>query len=155
MFYVLHLKTIVGAHFYYRQQFPLHHQHWMLSTTCKASMIMFIISMFQSKCITIFIIINYLQGTKYVMERRLFSKRKKYAILICLWVTSLLLSVVVSIFSVNTSHLCVQPMSHSFHHKSVISIIGYISHILLSLVNIYISISIYILIHNKMYSVIG
>ena len=144
MFYLLYLITIVGAHFYYREQFPLHHQHWMLSTTCKASMIMFIISMCQTKCVTIFININYLQGTKYVMERRPFSKRKKYTILICLWVTSLLLSVVISIFSVNTSHLCVQPMSHSFHHMSVISIIGYISHILLSLVNIYLLVFTYL-----------
>ena len=144
MFYVLYLITIAGAHFYYREQFPIHRQHWMLSTTCKASMIMFIISMCQSKCVTIFININYLQGTKYVMERRPFSKRKTYTILICLWTISLLLSSVVSIFSVNTSQLCVQPMAQSFQHKSFISIIGYTSHILLSLVNMYLLVYTYI-----------
>ena len=136
MFYVFYLTTIVSAQLYYRHQFPLHRQHWMMSTTCKASMIMFIISLCQSKCITLFININYLQGTKYVMKRRPFSKRKKYTILISLWVTTLLLSTLFSVFTVNISLFCLQPTSFFAQRKTYISAIGYTVHLLLTFTNI-------------------
>ena len=136
MFYVFYLTIIVSAQLYYRDQFPLHRQYWMMSTTCKASMIMFIISLCQSKCITFFININYLQGTKYVMKRRPFSKRKKYTILICLWVTTLLISTLFSVFTVNSSLFCLQPTSLFVKRKTYILVIGYTVHLLLSFTNI-------------------
>ena len=136
MFYAFYLTTIASAQLYYREQFPLHCQHWMLSTTCKASMVLFIISLCQSKCITFFININYLQGTKYVMKRRPFSKRKKYTILICLWLTTLVLSTMFSVYTVNTSIFCLQPMSLFAQRTTYILIIGYAVHLLLTFTNI-------------------
>ena len=136
MFYVFYLTTLASAQLYYREQFPLHRQHWMLSTTCKASTPFFIISLCQSKCITFFININYLQGTKYVMKRRPFSKRKKYTILICLWVTTALLSTLFSVYTVNTSLFCLQPMSLFAQRRTYILAIGYAVHLLMTLTNI-------------------
>ena len=136
MLYVFYLTTIASAQLYYREQFPLHRQHWMLSTTCKASMVLFIISLCQSKCITFFININYLQGTKYVMKRRPFSKRKKYTILICLWVTTVLLSTLFSVYTVNTSLFCLQPMSIFAQRRTYILAIGYAVHLLMTVTNI-------------------
>ena len=136
MFCVFYLTTIASAQLYYGEQFPLHRQHWMLSTPCQASMVLFIISLCQSKCITFFINLNYLLGTKYVMKRRPFSKTKAYTILLCLWATTLLLSALFGIFTANTSLFCLQPTTLLVHRKLYILEIGYAVHLLLSFTNI-------------------
>ena len=136
MFYVFYMATLTGSHLNYQEQFSLQRQQWFNSRICKVSMAMFIISLSQSKCVTFFLNISYLQGTKYMMERRQFTKRQIYTILICLWITTVSLSVIFTLFTDNTSHLCVPRASLSFQRDTYLLLIGYTMHLLLSVLNI-------------------
>ena len=144
MFYVFYMATIAGAHLYYQEQFSLHRQQWFNSRTCKVSMVMFIISLSQPKCVTFFLNINYLQGTKYMMERRQFTKRQIYIILTCLWITTISFSIMFTLFTDNTSHLCVPRASLRFQNDIYLLAIGYTIHLLLSVINISLTIFTYL-----------
>ena len=144
MFYVFYMATIAGVHLYYQEQFSLHRQQWLNSRTCKVSMVMFIISLSQPKCVTFFLNINYLQGTKYMMERRQFTKRQIYTILTCMWITTISLSIMFTLFTDNTSHLCVPRTSLSFQRDTYLLLIGYTMHLLLSAMNISLTIFTYL-----------
>ena len=134
--YVFYMFVIAAAHLYYQEQLPLHHQQWVSSRTCQISMMLFIVTMCQNRCLTFFINVNYLQGTVFAMTSRPFNKREKYYILITLWVIVVCFSTVFSVFTVNTSLLCVPSTQLNVQLHKYISIIGYIMHILLSLINI-------------------
>ena len=137
MFFVCYLIIIAVAHVFYQEQFPIHREDWITGMTCKASMFTLVLSLCQSKCITFFININYLQCTIYAMKTRPFGKRAKHTILFVLWMTTSFLSAIFSIFTVNSSLLCVVPTSNSVQKSTFIFLLGYSVHLLLFLTHIF------------------
>ena len=99
MWYVVYMMMLMGTHFYYSDQFPFHRELRMNSIQCRFEAFAVILSLLQSKCISVLVEVNYVLVTKFSIKKHALSQKTIICLLCTSWSINTILA---SLFVVHT-----------------------------------------------------
>ena len=89
LIFIVYLLVLLIMHSFYGDQLVLQRNKWLVSFVCKTSTVLFILSVMQSRCLYLLIIINCLLVTKYALRLEPVSKGQVTVLLTITWLLAL------------------------------------------------------------------